>query len=123
MGERKRKILYVQTSGINTPERLYSPFILAQTAIAMDIEPTIYFLGMGITVLKKGEAEKIKIGEFPTLKEIIDQSIKAGVKLLACEASTKLVGLTRDDLISEAKLVGAATLNSLVLEADGVMWF
>jgi predicted peroxiredoxin len=123
MSEKKRKILYVLTSGINTPERLYAPFILAQTAMAMDIEATVYFVGMGITVLKKGECEKIKIGNLPTLKEVVDQSIEVGVKLLACDASCQLVGLTRNDLISEAKLVGAATLNSLVLESDGVMWF
>lgn len=43
-----KKILYVQTSGTNTPQRLYSPFILAQTAVAMDIEPILYFLGEGI---------------------------------------------------------------------------
>ncbi|GAG80325.1 unnamed protein product, partial [marine sediment metagenome] len=33
----KKKLLYVQTSGVNTPQRLYSPFILAQTALAMDV--------------------------------------------------------------------------------------
>ena len=49
----KKKILYILTSGISTPQRLYSPFILAQTAKAMDIEPTIYFIGEGITVVKK----------------------------------------------------------------------
>mgnify|MGYP000618769232 CR=1 FL=1 len=30
-----KKILYVQTSGTNTPERLYAPFILATTARAI----------------------------------------------------------------------------------------
>ena len=55
----KKKLLYVQTSGVNTPQRLYSPLILAQTAVAMNVEPTIYFLGEGVTVVKKGEAEKI----------------------------------------------------------------
>lgn len=55
----KKKILYVQTSGLRTPQRLYSPFVLAATAVAMDIEPIVYFLGEGITVAKKGEAEKI----------------------------------------------------------------
>ena len=52
-------LLYVQTSGIDTPERLYSPFILAQTAKAMGIDATIYFLGTGITVVKKGNAIKV----------------------------------------------------------------
>ncbi|MEM2106922.1 MAG: DsrE/DsrF/DrsH-like family protein, partial [Candidatus Bathyarchaeia archaeon] len=66
MSER-RKILYVQTSGVDSPERTYAPFILATTAAAMGIDATIYFLIRGVTIVKKGEAEKIKLGEFPTL--------------------------------------------------------
>jgi predicted peroxiredoxin len=116
-------LLYVQTSGIDTPERLYSPFILAQTAKAMDIDAIIYFLGMGVTVLKKGNAEKIKMGAFPSLNEVMDQAIKAGVKLMVCEQSCKLINLNTGDFIPTAEIVGAATLNDLVLEADGTMWF
>jgi predicted peroxiredoxin len=116
-------LLYVQTSGIDTPERLYSPFILAQTAKAMDIDAIIYFLGMGVTVLKKGNAEKIKMGAFPSLKEVMDQAIKAGVKLMVCEQSCKLINLNTGDFIPSVEIVGAATLNDLVLEADGTMWF
>ncbi len=116
-------ILYVQTSGIDTPERLYSPFILAQTAKAMGLDAIIYFLGMGITVLKKGNAEKIKIGAFPTLKEVMEQSVKAGVKLMVCDQSCQLINLAKGDFVPPAEIVGAATLNDLVLEADGTMWF
>ena len=29
MSGKRKMILYVQTSGIDTPERLYSPFVLA----------------------------------------------------------------------------------------------
>ncbi len=116
-------LLYVQTSGIDTPERLYSPFILAQTAKAMGIEATVYFLGMGITVLKKGNAEKIKIGQFPSLKEVMDQTVEAGVNLMVCEQSCQLINLDKGDFIPQAEIVGAATLNDLVLDADGTMWF
>ncbi|MCL5071135.1 MAG: DsrE family protein [Actinobacteria bacterium] len=121
----KKKILYVQTSGVNAPRRLYSPFILAQTAKAMDIEPIIYFLGEGITVVTKGEAEKIKMGTFPTLKEVMDQTAKMGVSMQVCQQSMQVFGqnLTPSDFVEYAKIVGAATLNSLVLESDGTMWF
>ncbi|PIU28156.1 MAG: sulfur reduction protein DsrE [Candidatus Hydromicrobium americanum] len=121
----KKKLLYVQTSGINTPQRLYSPFILAQTALAMNVEPTIYFLGEGVTVVKKGEAEKIKIGNFPSLKDVIDETLRQGIKLLICQQSAQLFGekLTPDDFVDGSKIVGAATLNNLVLETDGTMWF
>jgi hypothetical protein len=119
----KKKLLYVQTSGVDTPKRLYAPFVLGMTAKAMDIDATIYFLGLGITVVKKGMAETVKEGEFPTLKEIMDQAINAGVELLICEQSTQLLNIERGDFIPEAKIVGAATLNDLVLDADGTMWF
>ena len=119
----KKKLLYVQTSGVDTPKRLYSPFVLGVTAKAMDIDATIYFLGMGITVVKKGMAETVKEGGFPTLKEIMDQAIGAGVQLLVCEQSAQLLSIKSGDFIPEAKVVGAATLNDLVLDADGTMWF
>jgi len=115
--------LYVQTSGTETPERLYSPFVLAMTARAMDINATIYFLGKGITVVKKGEAERIKVGAFPTLKKVMDQAVAAGVRMMVCDQSTQLFNLKRGDFVEAAQIVGAATLNDLVLESDGTMWF
>ena len=119
----KKHILYVQTSGVDAPKRLYSPFVLGMTAKAMDIDATIYFLGLGITVVKKGMAETVKEGDFPTVKEIMDQAAAAGVKFLVCEQSTQLLNLDRGAFIEEAKVVGAATLNDLVLDADATMWF
>ena len=47
-------ILYVQTS--NERERQYSPLVLAQAAKAMDLNPTVYYLGMGLFTLLPGEA-------------------------------------------------------------------
>ena len=117
----KEKILYVQTSGTGTPERLYAPFILATTAVAMGIDATIYFVIKGVTVVKAGEAEKIKIGDFPSLKEVMDQAVKAGVRLQVCEQSCQLLGIGRGDFVESAKIVGAATLNDLLLEADAVL--
>lgn len=119
----KKKILYIQTSGIDQPERTYASFILATTAAMMDIEATVYFVIKGITLVKKGEAEKIKLGSFPSLKEVMNQAVKAGVKLVVCEQSCNLLGIPRGDFTPEAKIVGAATLNDLALEADAVLSF
>lgn len=119
----QKKILYVQTSGVDTPERLYAPFILATTAKAMDLDASIYFLIKGVTVVKRGAAEKIKLGNFPTVKEVMDQAIKAGVKLYACTQSCDLIGMAKGDLVEGVKVAGAATVNDLVLEADGVLYF
>ena len=117
----KKSILYIQTS--DSPERQYSPLVLAQTAKAMGVEATVYYLGAGLRVLLPGAAEKIKLGTFPTVKEMIDKTLASGVKILVCEASKQMFGWEKIDLIPGLKIVGAATLNDLVLESDGTMWF
>ena len=120
----QKMLLYVQTSGPDTPERLYSPFILAQTAVAMGVSAIVYFLGKGVLVVKKGEAEKIKVGSFPTLRQVMDDAVKAGVKLMICGQSCQLFGLdAKSSFVPDGKVVGAATLNDQVLDADGTMWF
>ncbi|MCJ7463460.1 MAG: DsrE family protein [Thermoplasmata archaeon] len=120
-----KKILYVQTSGTDAPERLYAPFILATTARAMGIDATVYFLGKGVTVVMKGNAEKIKLGSFPTVKQVMDQAAKEGVRMLICGQSCQMLGLNGapEEFEDPAKVVGAATLNYLLLDADAVLSF
>ena len=120
-----KKILYVLTSGTDAPERLYAPFILASTAKAMGIDATVYFLGMGVTVVMKGNAEKIKLGNFPTLKQVMDQAAKDGVRMLVCGQSCQMLGLkgSPEEFEDPAKVVGAATLNDLLLDHDATISF
>jgi len=122
MAEKKR-ILYVQTSGIDTPMRLYSPIVLATVAASMNIDATVYFLGKGITALKTGEAQKIQAGDFPPLSDMMNRALEAGVKFLVCDQSSQLMGLGRGDYIDGAEVVGAATLNDLSLDADAILSF
>jgi len=89
----------------------------------MDIKATVYYLGKGLIILKPGEADKIKLGNFPSVKEMIDKSLADRVEILVCEASKRMLGWEKVDLIPGVKIVGAATLNDLVLEADATMWF
>ncbi|MFW9963683.1 MAG: DsrE family protein [Candidatus Sifarchaeia archaeon] len=114
-------ILYVQTS--DDPERQYSPFVLAQSAKAMDIDAKVYFLGQALRVLQPGAAEKIKLGSFPSLKEIMKKTIEMGIPIYVCEASKQMLGWEKVELDPDLKIVGAATLNDLALEADATMWF
>jgi predicted peroxiredoxin len=117
----KKSILYVQTS--DNPERQYSPLVLAQTAKAMDVDAEVYYLGQGLRTLQPGAAEKIKLGNFPSVLEMINKTLKMGIPIYVCEASRQMLGWEDVELLPGLKVVGAGTLNDLVLEADGTMWF
>lgn len=114
-------ILYVQTS--DDPERQYSPLVLAQSAKAMDIDAKVYYLGQALRILKPGAAEKIKAGSFPSVAEMIQKTIEMGIPVYVCEASKQMLGWEKVELVEGCKIVGAATLNDLALDADATMWF
>jgi predicted peroxiredoxin len=117
----EKSILYVQTS--DQPERQYSPLVLAQTAKAMDLSPKVYYLGLGLKILKPGAAEKMKLGTFPSVAEMIDTILEMGIEIYVCEASKQMLGWEKVELRPGVKVVGAATLNDLALDAAATMWF
>lgn len=114
-------ILYVQTS--DDPERQYSPLVLAQTAKAMGVDAAVYYLGQGLRVLRPGEPDRIRVGEFPTLQEMLDRTLEMGITVYVCDASKRMLGWEDVALVPGLKIVGAGTLNDLALDASATMWF
>ena len=117
----EKMILYVVTTDEATKQ--YSPLVLAQTAQMMELKPVVYYLGTSLNILKPGEAEKIKLGSFPSVAEMLQKTIKMGITIYVCEASKRMLGLEKVDLIPGVKIVGAGTLNDLALDAGATMWF
>ncbi|MEA3457169.1 MAG: DsrE family protein [Candidatus Thermoplasmatota archaeon] len=117
----EKMILYAVTTDEATKQ--YSPLVLAQTAEMMELKPVVYYLGTSIKVLKPGEAEKIKLGSFPSVAEMLQKTIEMGITIYVCEASKQMLGWEKVDLIPGVKIVGAGTLNDLALDAGATMWF
>jgi NADPH-dependent 2,4-dienoyl-CoA reductase/sulfur reductase-like enzyme/peroxiredoxin family protein/rhodanese-related sulfurtransferase/TusA-related sulfurtransferase len=63
------------------------------------------FFGMG-PVMVKGIMKKNNIS---ALEEMIDQAVKSGVKLIACNMSMDLLGITNDELIDGVEHGGVAS--------------
>jgi hypothetical protein len=121
----KGKYLYVQTSGVETPERTYAPFILSAAARARGMDASVFFGIKGVTILQRGQADKVELPQpFGSLKAAIEQAAAAGVSFLVCEESARMLGIDlQDGFIEGAKMIGACTLNALVGESDAVMYF
>jgi len=104
----ENSILYVQTT--DSPEKQYSPLVLAQTAKMMDLKPMVYYLGTGLRILKRGEAEKIKMGSFPTVAEMIKKTLDMSIEIFVCEASKQMLGWESVELIDGVKIVVTSSL-------------
>lgn len=120
-----KSILVIQTHGIETPRRTYSPLFYAMAAAAMEMDALVWFTMDGTNQLKKGEAEKVQLDTTSdvTLKTMLEQAQDAEVKLRVCQQSLALWDMTPDDLIDGVEILGATSIISLALEADHVMYF
>lgn len=126
MIEETKKLLYIQTNGTEAPERAATPFYLAASAAAMDMEVGIYFTVNGPTLLVRGVAEELipkKDGNGAPLRRFIDQAAELGVKFYVCQPSLDLNNLQHADLIEGVEMIGGAAFNDMALEADGVISF
>jgi hypothetical protein len=69
-----------------------------------------------------GAADKVKLGNLPSTGDRFRTTLSMGIEIFVCEASKQMLGWDKVQLISGVKIVGAATLNDLILEADGVVY-
>ena len=120
-----KKVLVIQTHGVDTPRRTYSPLFYAMAAASMDMDVTVWFTMEGTSQLKKGAAEKVKLEPKSdvTLRTMLERCREEGVKLSVCQQSMTLHQMTEADLIEGVEIMGAATIIDLTLEADVTMYF
>lgn len=120
-----KKILVIQTHGVDTPRRTYSPLFYAMAAAAMEMEVMVWFTMEGTSQLKKGEAEKVQLDASSdvTLKTMLEQAMDSEVELRVCQQSMALHDMDENDLIDGVEILGATSIISLALEADHVMYY
>ncbi|MCB0587704.1 MAG: DsrE family protein [Phaeodactylibacter sp.] len=120
-----KKILVIQTHGVDTPTRTYSPLYYAVAAAAMEMEVMVWFTMNGTNQLKKGEAEKVSLvpESGVTLKSMLEMAMDNDVQLRVCQQSLTLWDMTPDDLIEGVEILGATSIIDLALEYDHVMYF
>ena len=118
-----KKILVIQTHGVETPRRTYSPLFYAMAASAMEMDVLVWFTMDGTNQLKKGAAEKVQLDPTSdvTLKTMLEQTLDVDVRLLVCQQSRALFDMTQDDLIDGVEILGATSIIDLAWGASHVI--
>ena len=89
-----------------------------ETAMPMPIPQIVGVLpgmtAMATTMMKSW----MKGANVASLQELMDLSIEAGVKLIACQMTMDVMKIKRNQLIDECEVGGAATFLEFASEAD-----
>jgi uncharacterized protein involved in oxidation of intracellular sulfur len=116
------KNLYIATCGGDSPEKAAMPFVMANAALAMDVQATVCLQGNGVYLAQKGYAKHmVAPGGFPSMAKLIGDFIELGGKLLVCAPCIKERQIDEErDLVEGAEITAAGALNLLAMESKAV---
>jgi predicted peroxiredoxin len=122
MSEQNEKILYIATHAGENPEKAAMPFVMANAALAMDIQATVVLQGNGVYLARKGYTQNmLPPGGFPPLTKLVSEFIELGGKLLVCVPCIKERKIDeKADLIEGAQMTAAGALNVEATESKAV---
>jgi peroxiredoxin family protein len=117
----------------DTIDGVYPSLILAINARRLGMEASVFYTFMGINVVRKGRAKKVKFvpngvmgaipgmsafatwmmkkkidkASIPTIEELMEVAQLEGVRLVACRMTMDMLELTPDDLIEGVEILNA----------------
>lgn len=116
------KILVNATYGTDDVERATVPWVVASASAAADNETVIFLTAQSVHLATKGGARGVQGKGYPALADLIGATVENGGRIWVCPACAAANGITENDLIEGAALVGAAgTIGFLAEGARTIM--
>lgn len=103
------KIMVHNTHGEDDVERATLAFVVGNAALSSGQEATVLLTIEGVWLATPGYTDGLEANGFAPIKEVIGSFIKSGGQLWVCGACMKPRGITAEQLIEGAQMVGAAT--------------
>ena len=121
MQEKVEKIMYFCTHASDNAEKAHLPFVMANAALAMDIQALVVLQGDGVYLAQKGYIKHmVSGGGFPPINELISSFLELGGQLLVCVPCIKERHIEESDLIEGSQTTAAGNLNVLAIESNAV---
>jgi len=115
------KMVYIVTHAGEDPERATFPFMLATAAQAMEVEVVVALQGVSVFLAKKGYLDHVAAAGLPALKDLVNNYLEGGGKLLICTPCIKERNIQESDLIEGSEVIAAARLNQEILSANATL--
>lgn len=115
------KLVIIVTHGPEDPEKASLPFVVANAAMAMDVEVTVILQAKGVLTAKKGIYEHIVAPGLEPLKKMVDDFMRLGGKLFICIPCIEERHISIDMMVEGAQPIKAGRLVHTVLEAKAVL--
>jgi len=117
------RLIFICSHGRDDPERAILAFMAANTAAMGGQQATVLCTIEGVRIGARGGSDGIVLEGFTPLAELVSEFRENGGEIWLCGVCTRPRGITDDDLIEGAKIVGAArVIEEVVLGAKTITY-
>lgn len=119
----QRELVIVNSRGLDD-ERSSVAWSIANTAVASDMEVTVFLVASGVDWVRRGAADVARLNPLdPTMSDMIGNILANGGKILVCPPCAKVRGYSEEDLIDGATVAGAPAMLEVVNRGAGTLAF
>ncbi|BCJ88279.1 DsrE/DsrF/DrsH-like family protein [Effusibacillus dendaii] len=114
----------------------YKVLNIATAAAATDAEVAIFFTFEALAIIHKDSAAMLTMGpgkehymegfkraNVPSIQELLQIAMESGVKMIACQMTMDVTGMTKDMFIEGVEVGGAVTFLDFAYDADATVTF
>jgi predicted peroxiredoxin len=121
--QEKSKLVIVLSRGLDD-ERSSVAWSIANASIASGFEVTMFLVASGADWVRKGAADVARLNPLdPPIKDMMDNVISSGGKVLVCPPCAKVRGYSEEDLIEGATVAGAPVMLEVVKQGAATLSF
>ncbi len=116
MISQQNKHLFTVTHFDGDPDRVATPLVLANNALAAGGDVLLWLTVEGANLGKKGAADGLIPKSFPPVAQLLNTFIENGGRIGVCPPCGKTHGVTDDNMIAKAEWMGAAAVMAAAQE-------
>lgn len=110
MAQQKTKYLFTVTSYDADPDRVATPLVLANSALAGGADVLLWLTVEGAILGKQGAADPLKPKSFPPVAELLKTFTENGGRIGVCPPCGKTHGVTDENMVANCEWMGAVAL-------------
>jgi len=121
MSDDNESLVVIATHGPEDAERSTLAFVMANAAMAMDVDCKVILQAGGVFLAQKGVAEHVRAPSLAPLADLMKSYAEQGGKLYVCTPCCQARNLTKDDLLENCEFVTSGFVIDEVLKAKSCM--
>lgn len=123
MQSQPEKLVIVASRG-HDDERATVSWTIANGGLTAGLQVTMFMVSSAIDLIRKGAVDHVRMNPFdPPMKELIENFVARGGKILVCPPCAKVRGYSEEDLIEGVTIVGSAALHALIKDGAATLCF